>query len=154
VNEYHLLMIWRSHRNDVASAIVALCPVSFGVHLWLFFTYFSSRPTQPNAQLGFVRALNNHGSYVYISDAESTGLALLMMAFVAGLVGTLAVVPKDPIHPATPRWTTYLVGKTDLADPTPRLKIIFLFGLVVYFAVICFAGPSIVRLIVSKGIVL
>jgi hypothetical protein len=63
----------------IAAASAALCPASFGTFLWLFFAYFSSHPAKPNAALGFVHALNHHGSYVYLSDAESTGLALLMM---------------------------------------------------------------------------
>jgi hypothetical protein len=52
----------------------------------LFFAYFSSHPAKPNAALGFVHALNNHGSYVYLSDAESTGVALLMNVFMIGFL--------------------------------------------------------------------
>jgi hypothetical protein len=126
--------------------------------MWLFFTYFSSNPTKPNAELGFVHALNNHGSYVYTSDTQSTGLALLMMAFFAGFLAGVVIVPKDPVlpPPGTPRWITHVSGvaKTDLSNPTPRLKIIFLCSLALYLAIIWFAGPSIVRLLVSHGIVL
>jgi hypothetical protein len=147
----------RSVRYDIVSAIAALCPVSFGTFLWLFFDYFSSHPTKPDAALGFVHALNNHGSYVYLSDAESTGLALLMNVFMIGLFGAFAILPKDPAlaPPGTARWLTHFyVSKTDLANPTPRLKTIFLSSLVFYLAVIYLAGPSIVRFAVSRGIVL
>ena len=134
----------RSTRNDIASAIVALCPASFGTFTWLFYSYFSTHPTKPNVQLGFVHALNNHGSYVYLSDAESTGLVLLAIAFVIAFFGSLAIVPKDPILPSlgTPRWLTYVSGSahTDLENPTHRLKMIFLGSFVFYLAVIYFLG--------------
>jgi hypothetical protein len=120
----------------------------------VFFAYFSSHPAKPNAALGFVHALNNHGSYVYLCDAESTGLALLMNVF---MIGMFAILPKDPAlaPPGTARWLAHFyVSKTDLANPTPRLKAIFLCSLVFYLAVIYRAGPSIVRFVVSRGIVL
>jgi hypothetical protein len=123
----------------------------------LFFAYFSSHAAKPNAALGLVHALNNHGSYVYLSDAESTGLALLMNVFMIGLFGMFAILPRDPAlaPPGTARWLTHFyVSKADLASPTPRLKAIFLCSLVFYLAVIYLAGPSIVRFVVSRGIVL
>ena len=134
----------RSIRNDVASATVALCLTSFGTFLWLFFAYFSSHPTKPNAELGFVRALNNHGSYVYLSDTESTGLALLILGFFVGLLATGVIAPKDPFGAV----------KADFATAIPRMKIIFLCSLVFYLAVIWLVGPALVRLVVSQGIVL
>ena len=96
----------RSFRYDVVSSLAALCLASFGTHLFLFFSYFSSHPTEPNNTLGLIHALNNHGSYVYLSDTEWTGLALLRMAFMAGAFGTFAILPKDPtLAPSgTPRW--------------------------------------------------
>lgn len=148
----------RALRNDIASATVAICPASFGAFLWLFFAYFSSHPTTPNDELGLVYKLSNHGSYVYLSATESTGLALLMIAFVVGLVVTLFIVPKDYIlpPPGTPRWMTYVGGtaKTDLAKPTPRLRMIFLGSLVFCLGVIYFAGPWLAKLMVARGIVL
>ena len=123
----------------------------------LFFSYFSSRPTKPNAALGFVHALNNHGSYVYLSDTESTGLVLLMNLFIVGLFGAFAILPEDPTlaPPETARWLTHFyVAKADLENPTPRQKAIFLCSLVFYIAVIWLAGPMIVRLMVSRGMVL
>jgi hypothetical protein len=147
----------RSFRYDIAAATAARCPASFATFLGLFFAYFSSHPANPNGALGFVHALNNHGSYVYLSDAESTGLALLRNVFMIGLFGMFAFLPKDPAlaPPGTARWRTrFYVSKTELANPTPRLKAIFLCSLVFYLAVIYLAGPSIVRFVVSRGIVL
>jgi hypothetical protein len=149
--------IKRSFRYDVVSSIAAICPASFGTHLFLFFSYFSSHPTKANTALGFIHALNNHGSYVYLSDTEMTGLALLRMAFIASAIGTFAILPKDPaLAPSgTPRWVAHFyVAKTDLVNPTRRLKTIFLCSIVFYLAVICLAGPLIVHFFVSQGMVL
>jgi hypothetical protein len=148
----------RSSRNEIATAAAALCPASFGAHLWLFYKYFSSHPTRPDVESGFVYQLNNHGAYVYVSNMEATGLALLWMAFFVGLFLLFIVAPKDFILPSPemPRWITYVGGiaKTDLANPTPKLKVIFLCSLVFYVVVIWLAGPSIVGLFVSHGVVL
>jgi hypothetical protein len=98
----------RQTRTRVAAAIIAIAPPSFVIQLWLFFSYFDSRPKEPHPELGFVRALNNHGSYVFISDAEMTGLALLMYVFITALGLALLIVPKEfqlP-PPGTPRWVT------------------------------------------------
>jgi hypothetical protein len=142
-------------RYDIVSAIAPLCAASGGTQLFLFFAYFSSHPTTPNAALGFVHALNNHGSYVYISDTESTGLSLLMNVFFAGLVGMFVVVPKNPAPPGTARWVTHFnFARPDyLASHTIRQKTIFLCSLMFYLAVIWLAGPWIVRLVVSRGFV-
>jgi hypothetical protein len=148
----------RSIRNNISSATAALCPASFGTFLWLFFSYFASHPAMPNAELGLVNALNNHGAHVYVSDRETTGLTLLMWMFFVGLLATLTIVPKDPVLPAptTPRWITFIGARAriDLANPTPRLKAIFLCSFAFYLAAICFVGPSLVRFIVAHGIVL
>lgn len=147
----------RSFRYDVVSSIAALCPASFGTYLFLFFSYFSSHPAMPDAARGLIHALNNHASYVYLSDTEWTGLSLLRMAFIVGAFGTFVILPKDPtLAPReTPRWITHFyVAKSDLAKPARRLKTIFLCSIVFYFAVFRLAGPLIVHLFVSRGIVL
>ena|SRR5436190_682060 len=146
----------RQIRNNIATACFALCPASFGAYLWLFYRYFSSRPSRPQPELGLVHALNNHGAYVYISDAESTGLAFLAGTFVVGFVLTMGIVPKKLIFPppSTPRWLTYLPSfETDMANPSRRLYIVMVASLVFYLAVIILAGRSIVEFAVSRGIV-
>jgi hypothetical protein len=152
------MLVSRSVRNDIASATAALCPASLGSFFWLAFTYFSSRPAKPNAELGLTHALSNHGSYVYLSSTELTGLAIIIMAFFAGLLATIVVVPKDPLHPpsGTPKWIAFVGGsaKTDLANPTPRLKVIFLCSFAFCLSVIWFVGPAIAGLAVSQGVVL
>jgi hypothetical protein len=127
-------------------------------NLFLFFSYFDSHPAAPNSALGLVNALNNHGSYVYVSNTEWVGLSLLRMVSFICLVSTYAILPKDPsLAPLdTPRWIaqSFYVAKADTVNPPPRLKTIFLCSIVLYLAVIYLAGPSIVRLFVSHRIIL
>jgi hypothetical protein len=148
----------RRVRTYIAAAISPLCPLSFAVHLWLFFSYFSFRPNQPHPEFGLVYRLNNHGSYVYLSGTESTGLTLLMMAFAIAALLTVVLVPKEinlP-RPGTPPWLTYASGgeRTGLGNSSREIKAVFLCSLVVYFAIISLAGRSIVDFVVLRGIVL
>lgn len=80
------------------------------------------------------------------------------MAFMAGFLLTLAIVPKDFIlpPPGTPRWITHVgaTAKTDLGNPSRRLMTIFLFSLAFYLVVIILAARSIAGFVVSQGIVL
>src|SRR5450755_2181200 len=79
-----------------------------------------------------------------------------MDVFIVGLFGAFAMFPKDPAlaPPGTARWLAHFyVAKEDL-EPTPRLKAIFLCSIFFYLAVIWLAGPMIVHLMVSRGIVL
>jgi len=149
----------RSLRNDLALATAALCTASFGAFIWLFLSYFSAHPTVPRPDLGLTYALNNHGSRVYVSATELTGLALLMKAFFAGMLLAIAVVPKTftPAVPRTPRWLGYVsvAFKTDWGDSLSlRLWLVFLSSLGLYIAVIFLAGRRIVEFLVSRGVVL
>jgi len=148
----------KSIRYDVVSSIFALGAACFGTHMFLYFSYFNSHPAAPNSGLGIVNALNNHGSYVYLSDTEWVGLSLLRMVFLACLASTYAILPKDPTlaPPDTPRWIarSFYVAKTDRVSPPPRLKTIFFCSIVFYLTVIYLAGPLIVHLFVSHRIIL
>ena len=148
----------KSVRYDVVSSIGALAAACFGTGLLLYFSYFNSHPAAPNSALGLVNALNNHGSYVYISDTEWVGLSLLRMVFFACVVSIYAVLPKDPAlaPPDTPRWVahSFYVAKTNWVSAPPRLKTIFLCSIVFYLAIIYLAGPLMVRLLVSHRIIL
>jgi len=148
----------KSVRYDVVSSIFALAAACFGTQCFLWISYFNSHPAAPNSALGLVNALNNHGSYVYLSDTEWVGLSLLRTVFFACVVSTYAVLPKDPTlaPPDTPRWVahSFYVAKTKWVDPPPRLKAIFLCSIVFYLAVIYLAGPLLVRLLVSHRIIL
>jgi len=128
----------RLTRDDLAAAIVALGLACFGTIFWLFYAYFSSHPKQPNAALGFIHALNNHGSYVYLTDAEATGLGLLWITFFVSVL--LAGMARS--------------GGTDLASLTARLKIIFCCSFLICIGAIYLAGQSIANFAVSHGIIL
>jgi hypothetical protein len=148
----------KSVRYDVASSIFALAAASFGTELVLYFSYFNSHPAVPDGALGLIHALNNHGSYVYLSDTEWVGLSLLRAVFFACGVSTFVILPKDPtLAPTgTPRWIahSFYVAKTDTVGIPSRLKTIFLCSIVLSLAVIYLAGPSIVHLFVSHRIIL
>jgi hypothetical protein len=148
----------REIRNRIATAILALCPASFVILLWLFFAYFSSHPRQPHPELGLVYALNNHGSYVFISAIESTGLALLVIVFIVSFFAAFVIVPKQAILAPTgaPQWITRISGqfKTDLSTPTRLLVAIFCCALICYLAIIYFSGPFIAEFMVSHGVIM
>src|SRR5665213_2329562 len=89
----------RSVRYDIAATMLAFGFASFGTHVWIFLSYFSSHPKLPNVEEGFVHALNNHGSHVYVTDAEATGLGLLWLAFFLGILCGGLICPRP--HPAS-----------------------------------------------------
>jgi hypothetical protein len=96
----------RKIRNCTAAAIVAI-PMASGItFFWLFFSYFSSHPGAPQPDKGLIHALNNHGSYVFIPDSESTGMSFLMIAFAVGFFLAIAIIPKEFVLPPanSPRW--------------------------------------------------
>jgi hypothetical protein len=135
----------RETRNYIAIACIALFAASFSSHLWLFLKYQSIRPTQPHPELGFLHALNNHGTYVYITDAEATGMSLLfLMCFLAfGLA--FSIVPKKYI----------LSGiEHDLTSPSREQVRVFWIAIVCYLALIAFVGPYFVAFAVSHGLVI
>jgi hypothetical protein len=112
--------------------------------MWLFFAYFDSRPRVPKPELGLIHALNNHGSYVFISDTEATGLALLTYAFLVAFGLFIAIVPKQfQLPPAgTPRWITRTSARftTDLEKPTQEYWIIFAASLAGWTLVFLLSG--------------
>src|SRR5262249_29701820 len=60
-----------------------------------FLLNFATHPNEPHPELGLVHALGSHGSYVFISDTESTSLFLLRQAFIIAASLFLLVVPKE-----------------------------------------------------------
>lgn len=126
-------------RNDISSAIIGLGAASFGTHLWLFLAYVSSHPRLPDTELGFTHALSYHGSNIYVTDAEATGLALLLIAFFFSIV-LAAILTRR--------------GERELASSTAREKIIFACSLLIYTGAIYLAGRSMANFVVSHGIIL
>jgi len=133
-------------RSDAALAIFAICLVSFVTHLWLFYSYFGSRPRRPEPELGFLYKLNNHGSIVYVSKTETTGLALLMIAFAIAGLATLVVAPKQ--------FAPHRGLKLSYPTSVRRQRAVLLCSLAFWLAVILFVGPRIVDFVVGRGIIL
>ena len=132
-------------RTLITAASGALCLASLFLHLWLFDKYFNSLPHQPQPQFGRVRPLNNHGSYVYLTDAEATGLSFLTLAFFVGFLIAI-VMPKR-----------YVPGKgteQELGTVTNKqFTVVFLIAISLYLAIIAVAGPRIVGFATSHGLV-
>jgi len=135
----------RQTRNYLAIACLALCVASFPSSLWLFYQYQATRPSQPHPDLGLIHALNNHGSYAYLSDYDCTGLAILSYMFFIGFGLGIIVVKK--------RYTSAGIDH-DLGDPTAEEYAVMLAVTLCYLFIIKFAGPRIVAAMVSHGIVL
>jgi hypothetical protein len=135
----------REMRNYIATARIALCLASFPSYLWLFYKYQSIRPSQRHPELGFVHALNNHGSYVYLTDAEVTGLSFLSGMFLLGFGLAIAIVPK--------KYTPSRI-EHDLINPTREQYRVLWIAVICYFALIIFMGQYIVALAVSHGLII
>jgi hypothetical protein len=151
------LTMTRILRNRIAAATSAIFVAAFCFYLWLFFSAFASRPKSSHPQFGLIHPLNNHGSYVYISDFDVTSLGLLKIVCVLSLILSIAIVPKDILLPpqGTPRWLTYVSAsaKTDLTRPSRPLKVIFAGSLFLTAIIIVLTGPAIVGFAVSRGLI-
>lgn len=121
----------RQARTYTAAVLFALMVASFATHTFLFFSYFyfSGKPHEPTPEFGLVHALENHGSRVYLTDFEFTGLTLLMIRGIAGLFLSVAIVPKEFLlpPPGTPTWITKISfrAKTDLDQAPMPVKLVF-----------------------------
>lgn len=120
----------RLTRGDLTAAIGAFGAACLGTFFWLFFEYSSHNPKQPDAALGFIHVLNNHGSHVYLTDAEAGGLELLKAAFLFSFLVNVIITGVARIK-----------GQ-QLPKPTIRLKLIFAFSLLFCCSVIYFGGRS------------
>jgi hypothetical protein len=107
--------------------------------MWMFQSYSSTHPTIPVPDRGFVHSLNNHGHYVYLTDTEATGLALLWLGFLVGIlsVGSIAI------------------GLTHAERvPTVRSSTIIACSVLIFVAAIYLWGSSMAAFAVSHGIIL
>jgi hypothetical protein len=147
-----------TRRDEIATALLAVCMVSFAAHLWRFHSLFAARPHIANPAAGLTVPLNQHGAYVYISATEATGLSLLMLAFYIAFILALIIVPKKYVPPApgTAPWRTFLSVRyrTALKNPTPRLWTIFSASLLLSAGAIYLGGQALAAFLVAHGIVL
>jgi hypothetical protein len=126
-------------RKDMAAAGVGFSLAVFGTHMWMFQSYSSSHPTIPIPDRGFVHSLNNHGHHVYLTDTEATGLALLWLAFLVGILSigstTVGLTPAERVA-------------------TVRSSTIIACSVLIFIAAIYLWGSSIAAFAVSHGIIL
>jgi hypothetical protein len=129
----------RSLRKDLVAAGSGFSIAAFGTRLWISQSYLSSHPRMPIPDQGLVYAINNHGSHVYLTDTEVTGLALLWIAFLVSVLlwGIIAIGLAESDRIATARSTTILACST-----------------LVSLGAICLAGQSIAAFAVSHGVIL
>jgi hypothetical protein len=146
----------RKVRNRIAAVTSAIPFAAFSTFMWLFFSYFSSHPKVPHPDLGLVHRLSNHGSYVYISDSEATGMSLLVLAFLIGAGLTIVIAPKEFMLPPaeTPRWLTYVSASAKMDSWSANTIILQLGFILIWLAVIWTGGPRIVDFVTSHGVVL
>jgi hypothetical protein len=128
-----------SFRKDIGAAGVGFSLAVFGTHMWMFQSYSSSHPTTPIPDRGFVHSLNNHGHHVYLTDTEATGLALLWLAFLVGIlfVGSIAIGLTSAERVATVRSSTIIACSVSI-----------------FIAAIYLWGSSMAAFAVSHGIIL
>jgi hypothetical protein len=126
-------------RKDIVAVGSGFAIAAFGTRMWVFQSYVSSHPKIPIPDQGFVHALNNHGSHVYLTDVEATGLALLWITFLASILlwGPIAI----------------RLTKTDRIA-TRRSSIIIACSSVVSVGAIYLLGQSIAAFAVSYGVIL
>ena len=128
-----------SFRKDIGAAGVGFCLAVFGTHMWMFHSYSSTHPTISVPDQGFVHSLNNHGHYVYLTDTEATGLALLWLAFLVGIlsVGSIAIGLTHAERVATVRSSTIIAC-----------------SVLIFIAAIYLRGSSMAAFAVSHGLTL
>jgi hypothetical protein len=133
------ILALRSLRKDIAAAGSGFSIAAFGTRLWISQSYLSSHPRMPIPDQGLVHAINNHGSHVYLTDTEVTGLALLWIAFLVGVLlwGIIAIGLAESDRVATARSSTILACST-----------------LVSVGAIYFVGQSIAAFAVSHGVIL
>jgi hypothetical protein len=128
---------------------------SFAFRDWLLRSFHASHPKEPRPELGFIHPLNNHGTYVFISNAESMVLALLMQIFSVCCLFVILITPKEIqlTRQGTPPNKLVATFKTDIQDP-PEFWFIFLGSVTLSTIVIWFGLPIIVDRLVAHGIIL
>ncbi len=146
----------REVRRYLASGLIGVFMAAFGTNIWLTHSYIGTRPRIPNAALGLVYPLNNHGTYYYLSATE---LASVKLAFWCGWLTVMlvvVVVPKDFIipPPQTPRWVTHVSVhfKTGLEEFSLSYFAIMVSALVVSLAAISLFGRDLAQVAAVYGI--
>lgn len=106
--------------------------------------YSETLPRATQETTGRVHAPNNHGTIVYLDDAETTGLSLILITGVAAILAFGIILPKNYVNG---------IGLTALKYNSGRPTVLLL-TLIVYFFFVLFAGPHVVSTAVSHGLIL
>ena len=133
----------RSHRRDLAAISAAFAVASFGYHIYLWSHFMESQPREPNASLGLIYPMNNHGWYYYLSAAQATQLAILIYASIA--FSLLAFAVNLPVPTKQP-WERY-------ATVSQLPWKYFVGSLIVSVGTLWLASPYLASFLVSKGII-
>ena len=147
VNGRSCMRLSRKQMHVFLRAFFALFLAGFSVQSSLFLGYHGSgRPFQPQPELGRVHPSNNHGSVIFLTDEEATGLSLLTVVCFTGLFPAGFFL-----------WKLYGFGRTQRTvedSATWRQNAVFPGALVFFLLIIFFLGPYAVDLAVSHGWVL
>lgn len=132
-------------RKHIALASFALSIASFGSFLGAEIWYSSTRPTQPHPELGRIYAHHlKLCATVYLTASEATGLSLLPIAFLAGMI----------FFGMTPTKEHTTLGEIKQFTPTKKEYKIFWIAILSYIVIIVFVGPSLTHFAVSHGVIM
>jgi hypothetical protein len=125
---------------------------------YLIYMYTGSASAVSVAASGATHLLYYRGACVYLTDIETTGLSLLRLSSLIGVLIPIAIVPKQIVLPpdGTPRWLTLTSArfKTGYELFGRRGWLSFLSGFGLSLAAIIFTGQDVATLLVSHGVIL
>jgi len=127
----------------LASFALSIASISsfFGAEIW----YSSTRPTEPRPEFG--RIYRHHLKLcapVYLTPSEATGLSILPITFLAGMV----------LFGITPTRERNRLGEIKEFSPTKEESKIFWLAILSCILIIVFVGPSLTHFAVSHGVIM
>jgi len=63
-----------SRRRKIATLMAATCVLMWFVFIGLFLQYAATRPSRPQAEIGRIYEINNHGTFAYLTFPEAVRL--------------------------------------------------------------------------------
>ncbi|MGZ3692114.1 MAG: hypothetical protein ACXVAX_11470 [Pseudobdellovibrio sp.] len=144
----------RNLRNYLSTFLFAYCAISLVLSFYLFDLYFKTHPKSPAVNSDYIVPLNSHGAVVFVSAAESAGLALLHWSYMIIFLLLFCVIPKEVVSaPANAGWRKYLSVRyrTDLQQPSKKYVISFFSSCALVSAIFYFFGNDLVKFALSLG---
>jgi hypothetical protein len=99
--------IRKIRRRDCTAFLGGIFFASFGYHLYLWFSFMGTQPRQPDAALGLIYSMNNHGWSYYLSATQAIQLGMLFYVFMALII--LIAIAHGP-NPVKLPWEKYTVA--------------------------------------------